>query len=393
VSDSITLAFVIFCAVYWACSVGLLILSVGAALAQPFVVARRGTRKDQPPVSLVLPVKMLEQGFVRAQESALDQDYPLFEAIASAAEPASPAIDEMRAIFARRPNIRSRILHSTAKFAASPKVDNLYAPFAEAEHDVIFMKDSNVVLEKDDLAETMRHLVDGVGLVCAIPYAAKPENFAAHVEAAVMNGPHQRMLFLASAALGQGFGVGKIMLFRRRDFLRAGGFAAIAHTVGEDNAMAKAMKRIGLRTVFSHRLVRQELGRRRLRDVYERQLRWSVIRRADEIPSFLAEPICQALPAFAAAYVAAPLVSLPPLVAVAATFILWLTLETLLSLAKGWQVSWAAPAIFLAREALMLAVWLHAWTTTRVVWAQQTLETRAACGEANAIGAPAKEEG
>lgn len=393
-SDSIFFLLMAFCALYWAVSVGFLVISAAATILQPRLAARRGTRADQPPVSLVLPVKLLEQGFARAQGSALDQLYPRFEAIASAVETNSPAVETMRELFARRPHIPSRILRSSARFAASPKVDNLFAPFREAEHDVIFMKDSNVVLEKDDLAQCVRHLTDDVGLVCAIPYAAKPENFAAHVETGVMNGPHQRSLFAASAFLGQGFGVGKIMLFRRSDFLRAGGFAAIAHTVGEDNAMAEAMKRIGLRTVFSHRPVRQELGSRTLRDVYDRQLRWYVIRRNDVLLSFLAEPICQALPAFAAAAVAAPLVGLEPLFAVGATFTLWLTLETLLSFAKGWQVSWAAPAIFLAREALMLAVWLQAWTATRVVWAKETLDTRAASG-AIEDGAPpaAKEEG
>lgn len=391
--DSIPPLLVVFCGIYWAISVGLFVVSVVATILQPFLAARRGTRKDQPPVSIVLPVKMLEQGFVRAQETALAQRYPQFEAIASAVESASPAVDQMREIFARHPAVPSRVLLSTAKFAASPKVDNLFAPFCEAANDVIFMKDSNVILREDDLAESIRQLTGRVGLVCAIPYAAKPENFAAHVEAAILNGPHQRMLFLASA-LGQGFGVGKIMLFRRSDFLRAGGFAAIAHTVGEDNAMAKAMQRIGLRSVFSHRPVRQELGLRCFRDVYDRQLRWSVIRRADQLLSFLAEPICQALPAFAASLVAAPLAGLSPLAAVSVTFALWLALETLLSLAKGWQVSWAAPAIFLAREAFMLAVWLHAWTATRVVWAQTTFDTRACCGVAEDAAPPvAKEEG
>jgi ceramide glucosyltransferase len=394
VIDRFALPLVIFCAVFWASSVGLLIVSVFAAIIHPWVVARRGTRKDQPPVSIVLPVKTLDAGFVRAQESALAQRYPQFEAIASATEAASPAVSTMGEIFARHPQIETRVVHSTARFAASPKVDNLFRPFIDAANDVILMKDSNIVLEPDDLAEAMRHLKDGIGMVCGIPYAAAPANFAAHVEAAIMNGPHQRMLFAASAA-GHGFGVGKIMLFRRSDFLRAGGFAAIAHTVGEDNATAKALSRIGLKTVFSHRLVRQELGLRTFRDLYERQLRWSVVRRDDEILSFLAEPFCQALPAFAASLVVAPLAGLSPLCGLSATFGLWLTLEMLLSLAKGWPLSWTAPAIFLAREATMLAVWLHAWTATRVVWAQATIDTRAATGE-TAAPAPrpvVKEEG
>jgi ceramide glucosyltransferase len=394
VIDRFALPLVIFCAVFWASSVGLLIVSVIAAIIHPRVVARRAKRKDQPPVSIVLPVKALDNGFARAQESALGQRYPQFEAIASAAEAASPAVSAMGEIFARHPLVSTRIVHSTARFAASPKVDNLFRPFIEAGNDIILMKDSNVILEPDDLAEAMRHLKDGIGMVCAIPYAAAPTNFIAHVEAAILNGPHQRMLFAASVG-GHGFGVGKIMLFRRSDFLRAGGFAAIAHTVGEDNATAKALNRIGLKTVFSHRLARQELGSRAFRDLYQRQLRWSVVRRDDEILSFLTEPFCQALPSFAASLVVAPLAGLTPLEGLAATSGLWLTLEMLLSIVKGWPLSWAAPVVFLVREVVMFAVWLHAWTATRVVWAQATIDTRAAAGE-TAAPAPlpvAKEEG
>ena len=379
------------CAVYWGISISLLLVSTLATLVQPWLCERRARNKDQPPVSIVLPIKLLDPSFERAQTSALRQDYPQFDVTASAVEKQSPAIDSMREIFARFPNRKTRILHSTAEFAASPKVDNLYAPFMEAEQDVIFMKDSNVVLEPDDLAQTMRHLNEDVGLVCAIPLATCAKNVAAHVEAAIVNGPHGRMLFL-SAAFGYGFGVGKIMLFRRSDFLRAGGFSAISHTVGEDNAMAKAMRKIGLQSIFSHRTVRQELGARSFRDVYNRQLRWSVIRRDDELLSFVLEPICQALPAFAAAFVAAPLVGISPLTGVLASFVLWFSLETLLSLAKGWGASLAAPAIFVLREAMMFAVWIHAWITDRIVWAGNTIDARS--GERDGFTPPvANKEG
>jgi ceramide glucosyltransferase len=56
---------------------------------------------------------------------------------------------------------------------------------------------------------------------------------------------------------------------------------------------------------------------------------------------------------------------------------LWFALETLLSVAKGWQLSWAAPAVFVVREATMLAVWLNAWVTDQVVWARDSVNARA----------------
>jgi ceramide glucosyltransferase len=375
-------------AAYWVVATAVLFVSVAGTLAQPLIAARRARRRDQPPVSLVLPVKVLEEGFDETQESAFTQVYPRFDITVSATEADAPAVARMREIAARHPERPFRILRSTARFAASPKVDNLFAPFMQAEHDVILMKDSNVLLEPDALAEHLRQLAPDVGLVCAIPYCARLDNFAAHVEAAIINGPHARMLFSASC-LGQGHGVGKIMLFRRSDFLRAGGFDAISHTVGEDNALAKAMRRIGQRPVFSHRSVRQELGPRSFGDVYHRQLRWSVVRRNDELLSFLLEPICQAFPAVIAGGLAAPLIGATPLFGFFATFALWFTLETLLSMAKGWQLSWAAPAVFIVREAMMLAVWVNAWMTDRVVWAKDKVHARVAPQPAP----PAQEEG
>lgn len=146
----------------------------------------------------------------------------------------------------------------------------------------------------------------------------------------------------------------------------------LASTVGEDNAMGKALARLGLKTVFSHRVVRQELGQRRLADVYGRQMRWAVIRRDEERASFLLEPFSFVFPAAVAAGLAAPLAGITPLLAAAATIAGWLAAETLLAAAKRWGVSAGSPAAFLCREILLPCVWLNAWLTNRVVWAQGT---------------------
>ncbi len=235
--------------VYSVVAMALLVWSVASTILQPRIAARRRTQRTTACLSRTAREAPFEEVSSDA-EISLRAGSSEVDVTVSAVKRNSPAVEKMREIFARYPERPSRVLLSTARFAASPKVDNLFAPFMQARHDVILMKDANVLLEPDALSEHMRQLADEVGLVCAIPYCARLDNFAAHVEAWIINGPHARMLFLASC-LGQGHGVGKIMLFRRSDFLRAGGFDAISHTVGEDNALAKAMRQIGTTGFFA----------------------------------------------------------------------------------------------------------------------------------------------
>ncbi|MFM8647353.1 MAG: ceramide glucosyltransferase, partial [Methylocystis sp.] len=60
-------------AIYCLISFTLLCLSVIATVLQPSITEKRAKRRDQPPVSIVLPVKILEDNFDVTQESAFAQ--------------------------------------------------------------------------------------------------------------------------------------------------------------------------------------------------------------------------------------------------------------------------------------------------------------------------------
>ena len=198
--------------------------------------------------------------------------------------------------------------------------------------------------------------------------AERPEGLAGHIEAFLLNG-HARLLLTASA-LGIGFGVGKTMLFKRSDFARAGGLESVAYTIAEDTAICRGMASLGLRTVFAHRTLRQIIGRRNLREIYHRQLRWGVIRRTHEPLTFPLEPFSSPLPAAIAAAFAAPLIGVSAIAGFGLTLLPWFVIEILIAWAKGWEISPMSPAAFVGREILALASWLHAWTTNDVVWAE-----------------------
>jgi len=361
-------------AIWWSVAVALFCVSLGCGLLQPFVQKRRATRRDRPPVSVIAPIKLLDPGFERAQASMFAQDYPDYEILISAAENQSPALDAARRVADAHPVRPCRILRSEGHAAVSPKLNNLAAPLALAQHDFVLTKDSNMTLAPDVMGAFMQNFTEGVGLVVAVPVAVRPKSFAGRVEAFLLNG-HARLLLTASV-LGLGFGVGKVMLFRRSDLAKAGGIEAISHALAEDTAISLRLAGLGLRTVFAHRAVAQEIGARSLLEIYERQARWSVIRRANERFSFPLEPLGSPLPAALAGALAAPLAGCAAGLAFCATLVGWFCAETAFAMLKGWEVSLWSPLAFLGREILALAAWLRAWTTHEVVWGQGRFDAR-----------------
>ncbi len=130
------------CAAWWLLSLLFHLGSVAAACAQPIIRSKSATRHDQPPVSVLVPVKEMAPDLEAAFVSIFSQSYPNFEVLVSAVEESSPALDLARTIAARFPKIKSRFISEDPRVAINPKINNLASPLAAADHDLIFIKDS-----------------------------------------------------------------------------------------------------------------------------------------------------------------------------------------------------------------------------------------------------------
>jgi ceramide glucosyltransferase len=358
-------------AIWWVCSVAALLASFVAGLAHPLRVRRGRNTGATPPVSAIVPVKTLHADFEDAQRSIFMQAYPELEIIICAAEADSPAIRAAKKIQDEYPQIASRFIQSDCVGAASPKLNTLWPAVCEAKNDIILTKDSNLRFGPDELADLVRDLEPDTGLVSTISIAIDPRSFPAWIETSIINCYHTRMLMLGDAA-GMGFGLGKVMLFRRSDLLRAGGFERLAPALGEDMALAQAALSLGLRTVLAPRLSHQPLGARSFADFWQRQLRWMIVWRVQLPAAFFGDILGSALPTAAAGALAARLFGFDAPAVAAATLVGWFVLESALCLVKGWPFSaWSLPA-FLAREVLTPALWVRACSTRKVAWAGAT---------------------
>lgn len=361
---------------WWGTGMALLLASFAAALLFPRLPWQGPGREPLRPVTAIVPVKYGNETFAEDQASLFAQDYPQLEILVTAAEMKSEALDSIRQVRQRFPAVAAHVVHSGMRHAASPKLNNLWPAIGSAQHDLILTKDCNIRLAPGDLENLVHHHGPGVGLVSTISVTTDPENFGAWIETSIINCYHARVLMLVSA-LGLGVGCGKIMLFSRDALERAGGLDALAWAVGEDEAMQQAFAGIGLRTVLSDRTSRQILGKRSLRTIWQRQLRWLLIWRLQTPGVFIGAFFVNALAVAIAGALAAPLAGISPLIALLGTLGLWFGLESLLCLIKGWPLSvWSLPA-FLGREVLLLAVHVRALTTRTIEWGGSRLRVGA----------------
>lgn len=365
--DAVSL-FGIAATAWWGLTLTVRAASVLSVFVQPALRRRLAVRADQPAISVVIPVKRMEPAADEAFASVFSQTYPRFEVLITAAETNSAVIEVGRQVAAQFPTIASRLLLGNERFTVNPKISNLAPAIAAAEHELILIKDANICLADGQIGEFVRNLTPGTGMVCAVPIGVRPETFCAEVECAMMNG-HAAPLLMTASILRLDIGFGKVMLFSYRDFSRVDGIATMAPTFGDDHALAKALARIGLRTVFSDGIVRQVMGRRTLRDVWDRQLRWMVIRRDEEPFAFYAEPFFSCGFAMLAGAAAGPTLGVAWWLIAAATLVVWLASDTLVVTARRWGWSWRFPFAGIVRELLIVGLWVRACFARKVQWA------------------------
>ena len=202
------------------------------------------------------------------------------------------------------------------------------------------------------------------------------EIFAAEIECAFLNTYQARWQY-AGESCGYGFAQGKTMLWRR-DILEAGGsIEALAAEIAEDAAATKLIRAQGFNAHLVDRPFQQPLGKRRLRDVWSRQLRWARLRRVTFPFFFAPEILTTSLLTFIAAAVAAPVFGMDPIVGAALAAVFCYGAEAILAFAAGWPLSWRSPAAWLTRDVLLPFLWARGWSGRNVIWRAPWMSTKA----------------
>ena len=328
--------------------------------------------RKKPPVSIVIPVRGIENFTGETLERAFRLSWPRYELLFCVAHGNDPIIPLIEKTAAAHPEIEMRILIGDDRISANPKLNNCVKGWQAARHDWVILADSNVLMPPDYIQHLMAGWRSNSGVVCSTPLGSRPEGFWAEVECMFLNTQQARWQY-AGEALGLGFAQGKSMLWHKPMLDANGGIQALSAEIAEDAASTKLVNRLGLQVHLVSSPFQQPLGRRTGQEIWSRQCRWSRLRRVTFPGFFAPEVLLGILPPLCLALGAALLGDMalaPAVVMVLAGVYLP---EIALAFAKGWRLSlWSVPAM-IVRDLMMPAIWLRAWLGGTIDWRGNTM--------------------
>lgn len=323
--------------------------------------------RQKPPVSLVVPLRGVENFTSLTLSRAFELDWPDYELLFCVADELDPVIDEVRKASAASPAISAQLLIGDDRISANPKLNNCVKGWRAARHEWVILADSNVLMPQSYIAIMMSAWRPDSGLVCSPPLGSRPAGFWAHVECAFLNGSQGRWQY-AAEAIGIGFAQGKSMLWNKPFLEECGGIRALAAEIAEDAASTKLVRNAGRKVHLVSAPFEQPLGQRHAGEIWSRQTRWARLRRVTFPQYFAPEILTGALPPLLLALAAAAVADADLGVTAIAVLTIMYGPELALTALNRWPVSLYTLPAMIARDVIMPFVWARSWIGSAVAW-------------------------
>jgi ceramide glucosyltransferase len=332
-----------------------------------------------PPVSVLKPVHGLEARLKENIESFFQQDYPNYEILFAADEADDAALDVVREVCARYPQIRTRILITGTPWP-NPVVYSFHCLAEVAAHDILVTTDSDVEVGPRYLREIVPPLLDPqVGMVTCVYRGKNAAGFFSGLTAIGMSVEMTAGVMVANLLEGMRFGLGPTTVVRKDSVASIGGYTALRDYIAYDFAIGNLMAKAGYRVVLSGHIIDHVVNQKSFRGMWQNQLRWAQTTRYSRPKGHFGSGLIFAVPYGLLGFLAAAGLGHWGIGA------LLLGVAVLNRLAEAWMVGWIvvrdpeirrAPWLYPLRDLLGFLVWFASYLNLRYVWRDSRFELK-----------------
>ena len=232
-----------------------------------------------PPISILKPLKGLDDNLFDNLESFCHLDYPRYELIFALQDMNDQACKVAQKVKNKYPGKDIRIVAKRCNAGLNPKVNNLMAAYDAAKYEYILISDSNVQAGRQYLKSTVSPMNDpNVGLVSNLI-----EGVGGRTAGSVLENLHMNSFIMGSVCFLDRFlklpcVVGKSMLMRKKDLEAIGGLHGVKDVLAEDYLLGKKMGESGKRVVLSPYRIQNVNHYWGIKKFLNRHTRWGKLR-------------------------------------------------------------------------------------------------------------------
>ncbi|KAG8992233.1 hypothetical protein FRB94_014649 [Tulasnella sp. JGI-2019a] len=281
---------------------------------------------DAPGVSILRPLKGLDWNLFENLESTCRQRYPKFEIIFSVADENDQALQVIEELRQKYPEVVIKVIIGAEDVGVNPKVNNLMRPYKQATYDILWVLDSNVIMDPGALARAVDALLTQrgdkpIGLVHHVPFAITYDHtgLGNRVEEAFLNTNHAKMYLAINTVALESCVTGKSCMYRRSDLERVNasfrpadipseeswrgfgerrgyGMEAFGRFMAEDAMIGLSVwHELGKRHDLSCDIAKNVLAKMSFMDYVWRRVRWIRVRKNMVFAATLAEPLTESI--------------------------------------------------------------------------------------------------
>lgn len=248
------------------------------------------------PVSILKPLKGIDDGLFDNLESFCNLDYPQYELIFALQNQNDPANRVVKKLKEKYPSKDMTIVVEHCDEGLNPKVNNLIPAYKRAKHDLILISDSNVRVEKDYLADISHYMDDpSVGLVSNMIRGVSGRSLGALMENLHLNSFIVGSVCFLDKYLKMPCVVGKSMLMRKAELEAIGGFRSVKDFLAEDYIIGERIHALGKRVVLSSHLINNVNEYWGVKRFINRHTRWGKLRWQIGGAKYFSELACNAV--------------------------------------------------------------------------------------------------